>query len=81
MIDADRDVRMVLWLPRDLYARLAGHAAACGEPLPEFLRRRLIDSLLLDTLPHAASRRGCASDGEAVRAASPDLKTLNGRTP
>ncbi|MET3409497.1 hypothetical protein [Methylobacterium sp. 1030] len=73
MIDADRDVRMVLWLGRDLYARLTGHAAACGEPLPEFLRHRLTDSLPLDTVPHAAPRRGCAGKGEVVRAASPAL--------
>lgn len=69
MTDLEGSVRTIVWMPRDLHARLHRAADACGEAFPDFIRHRLADSL---PVSQAAPRSGCAGNGEAA-VASPAL--------
>lgn len=67
-VDPENDVRLTTFIPRTLWRELNKQAHLCGEPLADFIRHRLAESLPVST---AASRSGCAGDGEAP--ASPEL--------
>lgn len=47
-MNTDNHVRVILWMPRDLYGALKSAAQSAGEPVPDALRARLSASLAVD---------------------------------
>ena len=69
-MNTDNYVRVVLWMPRDLFNSLNIAAIQASEPLPDAMRARLASSL---TVSQAAARSGCAGRREGASASSPTL--------